>query len=59
MSQVTQTLQELQTVAMEKKDFHLADFIQREFLGKKVEWETREDVGGNNQIPGEHHQGDL
>ena len=33
---VTRTLQDLQTVATEKKDFHLADFIQRELLGKKV-----------------------
>merc|ERR1712055_545900 len=33
---VTRTLQDLQTVAMGKKDFHLIDFIQREFLGKKV-----------------------
>merc|ERR1712121_93358 len=33
---VTHTLQDLQTVATEKKDFHLADFIQKEFLVKKV-----------------------
>merc|ERR1712105_280849 len=33
---VTPTLQDLQTVATEKKDFHLTDFIQREFVGKKV-----------------------
>merc|ERR1712055_667859 len=33
---VTRTLQDLQTVATEKKDFHLIDFIQRELLGKKV-----------------------
>merc|ERR1712121_279301 len=29
-------LQDLQTLAMEKKDFHLVDFIQREFLRRKV-----------------------
>merc|ERR1712055_790077 len=33
---VTRTLQDLQTVATEKKDFHLTDFIQREFVMKKV-----------------------
>merc|ERR1719334_1198093 len=33
---VTQTLQQLQTVAKEKNDFHLADFIQQEFVVKKV-----------------------
>merc|ERR1711974_421751 len=30
------TLQVLQTLAIEKKDFHLVDFIQKEFLAKKV-----------------------
>merc|ERR1711962_1274615 len=33
---VTQTLQQLQTVAKEKNDFHLTDFIQQEFVVKKV-----------------------
>ena len=33
---VIQTLQDLQAVATEKKDFHLVDFIQKEFLVKKV-----------------------
>merc|ERR1712055_640815 len=33
---VSRTLQDLQTVAMEKKDFHLIDFIQRELLEKNV-----------------------
>merc|ERR1712055_942934 len=33
---VTQTLQQLQTVAAQKNDFHLTDFIQQEFVVKKV-----------------------
>ena len=33
---VTLALEDLQAVAMEKKDFHLVDFIQKEFLVKKV-----------------------
>jgi len=33
---VIRTLQDLQTVATEKKDFHLVDFIQKELLVKKV-----------------------
>merc|ERR1711872_68049 len=33
---VTQTLQQAQTVAKEKNDFHLTDFIQQEFVVKKV-----------------------
>merc|ERR1712002_618118 len=33
---VTQTLQDLQAVAAEKKDFHLCDFIQKELVVKKV-----------------------
>merc|ERR1711872_503098 len=33
---VTQTLQQIQTVAKEKYDFHLTDFIQQEFVAKKV-----------------------
>merc|ERR1711872_1131803 len=33
---VTQTLQQLQTVAFQKNDFHLTDFVQQEFVVKKV-----------------------
>merc|ERR1711872_367814 len=33
---VNQTLQQLQTVAAQKNDFHLTDFIQQEFVAKKV-----------------------
>merc|ERR1719260_594728 len=33
---VTRTLQDLQAKAMEKKDFHLVDFIQKKFVGKKM-----------------------
>merc|ERR1712121_323934 len=33
---VTQTLQQLQTVAAQKNDFHLTDFVQQEFVVKKV-----------------------
>merc|ERR1711962_755101 len=33
---VTQTLQQLQTVAVQKNDFHLTDFVQQEFVVKKV-----------------------
>merc|ERR1712180_50296 len=33
---VTQTLQQIQTVAKEKNDFHLTNFIQQEFVVKKV-----------------------
>merc|ERR1711942_133052 len=33
---VTLALEDLQAVAMEKKDFHLVEFIQKEFLVKKV-----------------------
>merc|ERR1719334_482464 len=33
---VTQTLQQIQTIAKEKNDFHLIDFIQQEFVVKKV-----------------------
>merc|ERR1712180_505159 len=33
---VTETLQQIQTVAKEKYDFHLTDFIQQEFVVKKV-----------------------
>merc|ERR1712002_1304722 len=33
---VTKALQDLQTVATEKKDFHLVDFIQQQFIVKKV-----------------------
>merc|ERR1711921_33752 len=33
---LTQTLQHLQTVAAQKNDFHLTDFVQQEFVVKKV-----------------------
>merc|ERR1712002_603568 len=33
---VTQTLQQLQTVAAQKNDFHLTEFVQQEFVVKKV-----------------------
>merc|ERR1712080_493652 len=33
---VTCTLQDLQAVAAEKKDFHLVDFIQKQLVEKKV-----------------------
>merc|ERR1712180_86045 len=33
---VTQTLQQLQTVAAQKNDFHLTNFVQQEFVVKKV-----------------------
>merc|ERR1712072_1221986 len=33
---ITQTLQQLQTVAAQKNDFHLTDFVQQEFVVKKV-----------------------
>merc|ERR1711872_834802 len=33
---VTRTLQQLQTVAAQKNDFHLTDFVQQEFVVKKV-----------------------
>merc|ERR1711872_235365 len=33
---VTHNLQQIQTVAAEKNDFHLTDFIQQEFVVKKV-----------------------
>merc|ERR1712002_479974 len=33
---VTQNLQQIQTFSAEKNDFHLTDFIQQEFVAKKV-----------------------
>merc|ERR1712002_923328 len=33
---VTQTLQQIQTVAAQKNDFHLTEFVQQEFVVKKV-----------------------